>query len=213
MSITKRQLAEQVMSLAGKRTPDYKFDVREVELLVGQVRDALAFQDYLQTLSATGEHQVPGELLTTFYELEVKRDEQRKRDYVVLPCQPLALPGGRGLFSVFTADSEELPFLIVRPGDQQLLGSHPAATLQGNPACSLEAGRRAETGCRLWMRQATKALYPKLSVQVVVEAATLAPNLPFTISSHLQQRVVDASLERLVKTPGEDRVPDSNDLR
>lgn len=209
--VTKRQLAELVRGLASRQSADFSTPLADIELLVGQLRDEALVAEYYAVQQQAGERELLGELVNTFYDVPVAYDAQRDREYAVLPARVLPLPGGRGVFAVFGPGAEAPAFVITPAGTQQLLVNHPAATLFGQPACWAEAGRRQEPG-RLWMKQGgTMTLYPNLTIQLVVAAAHVGPELPFPCPSHLQTKIVNAAVQRLLQQPAEDRAADNRD--
>ena len=212
--VTKRQLAEQLRGLASRQSPGFSTPLPDLLLLVGQLRDELLLAEYYQ-VQATGEgRELLGELVNTFYDQPVRHDAQRKRDFVVLPARVLPLPGGRGVFGAFYdaagGAGEAQPVVISPPGTAGLLAHHPAGALQGRLGAWVEAGRGGEAG-RLWLRQPTSLLHPTLHLQLVVAAADAGDELPCPLPAHLQNRVLTAGLERLLRQPRQDRTADNVD--
>ena len=97
--ITKAELSEQILLLLGRADASFRIDFREVEMLVGQVRDELLVADYFLRLSQDV-REVPAEYVSSFESVAVRYDSVRKRYFVQLPIEPLSLPGDVGLFSI-----------------------------------------------------------------------------------------------------------------
>ena len=207
--ITKRELAEQILLALGRTDPSHRVHRREVELLVGQVRDELLVAEYFERLSQDI-REIPAEWVSAFPGVAVERDAVRQRDFVALPIEPLRLPGDVGLFSIAPMADEFAAYVPTRPGDLSLLRNHAAFQLEGRVGYWREMGSLDQPG-RVLFQSAIRGLSPTVLVQLVAPAASIAASAPFPISGHMQPKIFDLVRQRLASKPAPDLTADNRD--
>jgi hypothetical protein len=208
--ITKRQLADQIILLLGKSSPEFRIDIREVLLAVGQVRDELLVQEYYVLMQGE-QREIPTDWLTPFT-AKVEYDTVRQREYVQLPFEPLHLPGDKGLFSLVPAADEFNTFIPTRPGELGLLRHHPAFLLGGAVGYWREMGAEGQPG-KAWFQRRIQAVTPDVLGKAVCPSAAVKDRDPFPISSHLQSKIIDLVRQRYATKPAPDTTADDRDQK
>ena len=106
MATTKKQLAEQVIRIlnSGDVTNDNSIDPRELLLAIEQERDRLVRFRLFESLSA-GEGDIPGDVVSTFDNITIKKDTVKNLLYSSLPGRIMSLPRDMGILHVsYTKD-------------------------------------------------------------------------------------------------------------
>ena len=106
MATTKEQLAEQILRLlnSGDVTHDNSVDGRELLLAIEQERDRLIRQRLMESM-AQGEGTIPGDIISAFDSIKIKKDHTKHLLYSQLPGRPLSLFDDKGIVHVsYTAD-------------------------------------------------------------------------------------------------------------
>lgn len=114
---TKKQIAEQGMRIlaGGHLKPDRNLDIREVMLVLDQLRDAQVEYDFYQSIK-DGDYTLDTDYLSYHENVSVVTDANKKLRYIVLPSSPISLPHDMGLYQISPMQNQENVFHRMPPG-------------------------------------------------------------------------------------------------
>jgi hypothetical protein len=192
-----KQVAEQILRILNGgdyNVADSKWDIREIELLVGQVTSKLVtksiYEKYL-----LGERDSFGQYLTTFFGVPVKKYESRNLFYIDIPAKYISLPRNGGVNSIGPEANEFVKYIPCEVGILNMYGTRDVPFLQGNVGYWLE-GMKA-----YFTREVVGPLVVKLHTTSDIEA-----NVP----EEMQADVILACLQILQGAKPEDKLNDAN---
>lgn len=134
MPTTKYQIAEQVLlRLNGGQTSNAsKFHINEIKISVAQVANQLLKLEYLETNMRMREMIPNGAAIATYEDILVTQYKNVSKS--ILPCYPLKLPRGLGVFQIFSPSDVNNQFIPLEMGMTGLIQSQPVLnTLFGCP--------------------------------------------------------------------------------
>lgn len=134
MPTTKYQIAEQVLlRLNGGQTANAsKFHINEIKISVAQVANQLLKLEYLETNMRMREMIPNGAAIATYENILVTQYKNVSKS--TLPCYPLKLPRGLGVYQIFSPDDVNNQFIPAEMGMIGLIQSQPViSTLSGCP--------------------------------------------------------------------------------
>jgi hypothetical protein len=193
----KAQLAEQIMNvLEGKVSGDMKYTYAQIELMVEQ---QLAYQMKASLFSnyKVGEPINPGQFITSFEDVPVKRNDSRKRDYIDLPARFIDLPGVKGVWAIRAMGNDYNTFIPLRLGSSNFTTVDETPFLQGNIGYEVE-------GLKAYFIPQIKDNITSCLVQLVT------PNsVDLNIPADFDSLVIDAVISRLVNEKDSDKIADN----
>lgn len=115
--VTKYLLADQVLRIlsGGDIQRDSNTQIREAMRIVAQARDMVVRQEVWSLMKQADDFDIPGEYITTFNNVEVKKDEDKDILYSVVPAQFINLPRNMGIYQVSLMKDQFNSFIPVRP--------------------------------------------------------------------------------------------------
>ena len=121
MATTKKQLAEQVIRIhnSGDVTNDNSIDPRELLLAIEQERDRLVRLRLFESLSQ-GEGDIPGDVVSTFDSITIKKDAVKNLLYSSLPGRIMSLPRDMGILHVSYTKDQYNAFIRMPNGSLSL---------------------------------------------------------------------------------------------
>ena len=142
MATTKKQLAEQIVRIlnSGDVTHDNSIDPRELLLAIEQERDRLVRLRLLELLSQ-GERNIPGDVVSTFDSITIKKDAIKNLLYSSLPGRIMSLPKDMGLLHVSYTKDQYNAFIRMPNGSLSLYNGLLSSMIGGRGGYWLEGDR------------------------------------------------------------------------
>jgi len=111
---TKKQIAEQALRIISGGTPtvDSEVDIREIMLLLDQVRDQRVRIDALQGRKI-GDYNISSDYLSYYEDVDINTDTAKKARYITLPAAVIDLPDEMGVYSISPMQNQEINFIRV----------------------------------------------------------------------------------------------------
>lgn len=184
------QISEQILRIlaGGNITKDFRYDIREINLLVNQYRDALVRRDMLQdrqmNLLEDILYDTTEDNVTTFENIEVLYNSNTNIYYSKMPVSPMSLPSGKGVFMVSLMQSQYKPFLPISPSFISSTYGTERADLGGNIG---------------YYREGDKIIYHNIDcnkpkyvlIKMIVSASDLSDE-QLNIPNHLQAEIIQS---------------------
>jgi len=142
MATTKHRLAEQIQRIlnSGDISHDNEIDKRELILALEQERDRLIRMRLKESLQQ-GERTIPGDIVSTFDSIPIRKDKTKKLLYSVLPERPMSLFNDMGITHVsYTADQYNA-FIRMKNGSLSLYNGLLSSDLGGRGGYWMEGDR------------------------------------------------------------------------
>lgn len=142
MATTKKQLAEQVIRIlnSGDVTNDNSIDPRELLLAIEQERDRLVRLRLFESLSQ-GEGDIPGDVVSTFDSITIKKDAVKNLLYSSLPGRIMSLPRDMGILHVSYTKDQYNAFIRMPNGSLSLYNGLVSSMIGGRGGYWLEGDR------------------------------------------------------------------------
>tara|TARA_R110002012_G_scaffold125149_2_gene276563 strand:- start:2885 stop:3511 length:627 start_codon:yes stop_codon:yes gene_type:complete len=142
MATTKKQLAEQVIRIlnSGDVTNDNSIDPRELLLAIEQERDRLVRLRLFESLSQ-GEGDIPGDVVSTFDSITIKKDVVKNLLYSSLPGRIMSLPRDMGILHVSYTKDQYNAFIRMPNGSLSLYNGLVSSMIGGRGGYWLEGDR------------------------------------------------------------------------
>ena len=142
MATTKKQLAEQIVRIlnSGDVTHDNSIDPRELLLAIEQERDRLVRLRLLELLSQ-GERNIPGDVVSTFDSITIKKDAIKNLLYSSLPGRIMSLPKDMGLLHVSYTKDQYNAFIRMPNGSLSLYNGLVSSMIGGRGGYWLEGDK------------------------------------------------------------------------
>ena len=142
MATTKKQLAEQVIRIlnSGDVTNDNSIDPRELLLAIEQERDRLVRLRLFESLSQ-GEGDIPGDVVSTFDSITIKKDAVKNLLYSSLPGRIMSLPRDMGILHVSYTKDQYNAFIRMPNGSLSLYNGLVSSMIGGIGVYWLEGDR------------------------------------------------------------------------
>ena len=142
MATTKTQLAEQIIRIlnSGDTTHDNSIDPRELLLAIEQERDRLVRLRLFESLSQ-GEGGIPGDVVSTFDSITIKKDTVKNLLYSLLPGRIMSLPKDMGILHVSYTKDQYNAFVRMPNGSLSLYNGLVASMIGGRGGYWLEGDR------------------------------------------------------------------------
>ena len=185
MATTKRQLAEQILRIlnSGDVTHDNAVDGRELLLAIEQERDRLIRERLMQSM-AQGEGTIPGDIISAFDSITIKKDHVKKLLYSDLPGRPLSLFDDKGIVHVsYTADQSNA-FIRIANGNLSLYNGLLSSDIGGRGGYWLE-------GDRIYYNpHVDDCCGNTVIIKMVMNAGDVDPSQPFPIPADMESAVI-----------------------
>ena len=185
MATTKKQLAEQILRLlkSGDVTHDNSTDSREILLAVEQERDRLIRERLMQSM-AQGEGTIPGDVISAFDSITIKKDHVKHLLYSQLPGRPLSLMDDKGIVHVsYTADQANA-FVRIANGNLSLYNGLLSSDIGGRGGYWLE-------GDRIYYNESIDdCCGNSVIIKMVMNAGDVDPSKPFPIPADMEASVI-----------------------
>ena len=142
MATTKKQLAEQIIRIlnSGDTTHDNSIDPRELLLAIEQERDRLVRLRLFESLSQ-GEGEIPGDVVSTFDSITIKKDTIKNLLYSSLPGRIMSLPKDMGVLHVSYTKDQYNAFIRMPNGSLSLYNGLVSSMIGGRGGYWLEGDR------------------------------------------------------------------------
>tara|TARA_R110000824_G_scaffold311311_3_gene498485 strand:+ start:2772 stop:3398 length:627 start_codon:yes stop_codon:yes gene_type:complete len=142
MATTKKQLAEQITRIlnSGDVTHDNSIDPRELLLAIEQERDRLVRLRLFESLSR-GEGEIPGDVVSTFDSITIKKDTIKNLLYSSLPGRIMSLPKDMGILHVSYTKDQYNAFIRMANGSLSLYNGLVSSMIGGRGGYWLEGDR------------------------------------------------------------------------
>ena len=137
------QISEQAIRIiAGgdRNIDDFEIDIREVQLLVAQTANYFIKQNLFQNI-AQGQHNVGGEYVASFKNIDILFDTDTDLAYIDLPAKYISLPYDRGIHQISLMKDQFNVFIPIRNGAMAIFKNSPAGRLEGRIGYWPEQGR------------------------------------------------------------------------
>ena len=185
MATTKKQLAEQVIRIlnSGDVTNDNSIDPRELLLAIEQERDRLVRFRLFESLSA-GEGDIPGDVVSTFDNITIKKDTVKNLLYSSLPGRIMSLPRDMGILHVSYTKDQYNAFIRMPNGSLSLYNGLLSSMIGGRGGYWLE-------GDRLYYNDGVDDCCGNtVIIKMVMNSGDVNPDDIFPIPSDLESEVI-----------------------
>ena len=190
----RQRISEQILRILanGNTTRDFRWDIREINLLVNQFRDAFIRRDYLNdrqfAILEEASSSMDEQILSTFEDVEVLYNENRDLHYSLLDAEPMS-KGSNAMLSISLMQSQYSPFIPISPTSLGVLYGTEAYDLGGH------------TG--FW-REKNKIYYhnlkcptPKHVLITMVGSSSTLSNEKFSVPPHLEIEIIQGVVSLL----------------
>ena len=142
MATTKYQLPEQVLRIlnSGDISHDNEIDIREILLAIDQERDRLIRMRLKESLMQ-GEKTIPGDIVTAFDSIKIKKDKVKKLLFSELPARPMSLFNDMGITHVSYTTDQYNAFIKMPNGSLSLYNGLLSSDIGGRGGYWLEGDR------------------------------------------------------------------------
>jgi len=208
MATTKRKIAEQVQSLlnGGVLSDDAKYDIREIEELVGQACNKVLKTEHIKSNIPLGEMIPPHALIATYENITVTS----RNDYsctVTLPAQPINLPRNVGVWNMFSNDEPYITLVPVQSGRMNIFNS--AGRRHENAFSCDVIPYEVRSNKKVIIYAPESEIGSTVDLQLlVVDVNELTVNDLLPLASDMEYDVVREVLSLMGQTPPEDMVND-----
>ena len=169
------QISEQAIRIiAGgdRNIDDFEIDIREVQLLVAQTANYYVKQGLFQNISQ-GEHNLGGEYIATFKNIDIQYDEDLALSYIDLPAKYISLPYDRGIHQISLMKDQWHVFIPIRNGAVAIFANSPAGRLENR------TGYYPEQEKVYFTKDLSKSVDKCLVKQVIASAEGVAATTQF----------------------------------
>mgnify|MGYP003113593848 CR=1 FL=1 len=185
MATTKNQLAEQIIRIlnSGDTTHDNSIDPRELLLAIEQERDRVVRMRLFESLER-GQGEIPGDIISTFDNIMIKRDTTKDLLYSSLPGRIMSLPKDMGIVHVSYTKDQYNAFVRMPNGSLSLYNGLVSSMIGGRGGYWLE-------GDRIYYNSAIDDCCGNtVIVKMVMNSGDVNPDDIFPIPSDLESEVI-----------------------
>jgi len=185
MATTKSQIAEQILRIlnSGDVTSDNDIDIREIILAVEQERDRLVRLRLFESLQM-GEMIVAGDVISSFDNVLIKKDNDKDMLYSELPGNPLSLPNDYGVWQVSYQKNQKSAFIRMPNGSMGLYNGLPSSALGGRDGFFVE-------GNRIYYNDSVSdCCGHRVLIKMVLNSGSIANDVTFPIPADIQSEVI-----------------------
>jgi len=204
---TLARIAEQVERRisGGDFQTTHPVDKREIILLIRQTTNFFIRQNLFENIKV-GENSINGQYLSTFKNVEVKKDTDTDLTFSALPAKYLELPHDKGLFQISSMKNQfDDVFIPIRAGAAGLFNNSPAGKLEKRIGFWPE-------GDRVYFTQdLLKKKLNKILIKLVIDSPEdVDINDPYPIPPNLEKMIIDEVLDVMMPRARQDKVNDAN---
>ena len=180
MATTKRKLAEQVMRIisGGSVKNDFQIDIREIMISIEQERDRLVKIELFNSMRE-GDPGIIGNFISTFSNVEVKEDKDKKLFYSDLPACPISLPYDKGVYQISYMQDQSSTFVRIPNGAIGLYNNMPSKKLLGREGYWVESNYDAinnnQSVTRVYYNDNIKDCLSKVLIKLVAASKDIPP--------------------------------------
>jgi|TARA_R100001509_G_scaffold148944_1_gene107080 hypothetical protein len=185
MATTKKQLAEQIIRIlnSGDVTNDNSIDPRELLLAIEQERDRLVRLRLFESMNQ-GEGGIPGDVVSTFDNITIKKDTTKDLLYSSLPGRVMSLPKDMGILHVSYTKDQYNAFIRMPNGSLSLYNGLLSSAIGGRGGYWLE-------GDRIYYNSSVDDCCGNtVIIKMVMNSGDVDPNDIFPIPSDLESEVI-----------------------
>lgn len=206
MSATKGTIRAQIVQqikrqLMGGGAADFKFDYREIDLAMNQVRDTLVKNDFFARY-AQGDMQVDLTYVHEYRNVAADLDTDINEFTSELPCNVISLPNGREIFQIRPMKDSTNDFIPVRPNFNSMYRNNGDVPLESRKGYYKTAGT-------LYYVNVTAADMPCKMLMRLVAAGQDLPDDAEYIGGDLELQLVNGVIALF--TQGMNKPKDTND--
>jgi len=185
MATTKNQLAEQIIRIlnSGDITHDNSIDSRELILAIEQERDRLVRMRLFESLSR-GQGEIPGDVISTFDDIIIKKDTTKNLLYSSLPGRIMSLPKDMGIVHVSYTKDQYNAFVRMPNGSLSLYNGLLSSMIGGRGGYWLEGDRVYYNGA------IDDCCGNTVIIKMVMNSGDVNPDDIFPIPSDLESEVI-----------------------
>ena len=185
----RNQISEQILRIlaSGDVTKDFRYDIREINILVNQYRDYFIREYYyrdkqLEIQEDFVSNYINDKYVQSFKNIKVLFDEDLGLNYSILPAIPMDLDSKGGIYFISFMQSQYKPFIPVGASFLALSYGTERANLGGNIGYWRENDRIYYTrfNCKI----------NDVLIKMIAESNSLS-NDNFNIPAHLQTLVIE----------------------
>ncbi len=206
---TLARIAEQIERRisGGDFQTTHPIDKREIILLIRQTTNFFIRQNLFENIKV-GENSINGQYLSTFKNVEVKKDTDTDLTFSTLPAKYLELPHDKGLFQISPMKNQfDDVFIPIRAGAAGLFNNSPAGKLEKRIGFWPE-------GDRVYYKQdLLKKKIDKVLIKLVIDSPEdIDINDPYPIPPDLEIRIVEHVMGIMMQTGNivQDKINDAN---
>lgn len=193
-------LTERIMRVlaGGDVTDDFPWDPKDISSAIGTFRD----EDIdLQYRINSGETKMlPGELLSTFVNIQPNKDSERDEYYLDIPVSWARLPKNRGLYQISLMKDRANALIPVGMGFESIYGKARAGHLEGNAAFYTE-------GKRIYLMGEIDPDM-KFLIRAVAKTSDLPADMEIPMTSDMEARVMERVIA-MFSNPQQDEINDN----
>lgn len=184
MATTKAKLAEQILRIlnSGNPTNDNDIDIREIMLAIEQERDRLVRLRLFESLKL-GDDTIPGDVISSFDNILIKKDHDKDMLYSELPGNPMSLPNDYGVWQVSYQKNQRDTFIRMPNGGMGLYGNLLASALGGREGFFVE-------GKKIYYNDNVQCCGSKILLKMVLSSGAISDDENFPIPSDLEAEVI-----------------------
>lgn len=190
--MTRVILVEQILSLlaGGRDARGGRWAFQEIALTVNECRNRLA-RDYFYLTLKGGDSYIDGAWLSTYEDVDVLFDSNKKLWYSTLPATPIALPDGKGIHMVTYMKDQWNVFIPLRNGAMWMFGESGQMDLQGNTGYFQE-------GNKIYFPNYQSNGYDKVLIKEVADSTSIADDEYFACPPDVYEEIVQTVIKMYV---------------
>jgi hypothetical protein len=210
---TKRQYSERILIRLQNdhRNIDFKINERQVFLMMDEVVNAMATDNYLANWKLTGAGIDEG-FITTFEPVTITDPVDGNYSYLDIPSNYAALPKNRGIDGIYplkyTTTNQQSVIILSHMEYRQFM-NNPARSMEGRLWGYLKGMRLTFGKCEVG-----KKYGPQWGVRLVVrDSSTIANDQWYPIPSDVEEEMIEKVVEKLLgkRATPTDSVRDNKD--
>tara|TARA_R100000008_G_scaffold26150_1_gene14216 strand:- start:340 stop:966 length:627 start_codon:yes stop_codon:yes gene_type:complete len=185
MATTKAQLAEQIVRIlnSGDITTDNSIDSREIILAIEQERDRLVRVRLFESMNM-GETSIPGDIVSSFSEISIKKDLVKNLLYSELPGRPISLNHDMGIVHVSYTKDQYNGFIRVPNSSLSLYNGLLSSNLGGREGYWVEGNRLYYT------ESVDDCCGNTIILKMIMHSGDIDSTKPFPIPADLESEII-----------------------
>jgi hypothetical protein len=210
---TKRQFSERILIRLENddRNIDFKINERQVFLMLDEVVNSMATDNYFANWQLTGTGVDEG-FITTFEPITIVDPIDGNFSYLDMPCNWAALPKNAGIDGIYPlkyTTKQQQSVIIMSHREYRQLMNNPASSMEGRLYGYLKGMRLIFGACEVG-----KKYGPSWAARLVVkDSSQIAADQWYPIPSDIEEDLIDKVVEKLLvkRATPTDVVRDNND--